>query len=61
MTRTTHAIDLARTASSTRPCALRVRAAAPGAPSADLIDNKRNGFMGTSTGVPARRQWSLTT
>jgi hypothetical protein len=62
MKRTIHAIDLARTASSTRPCALRVRAAAPGAPSANgLIDNKRNGFMGTRTGVPARRQRSLTT
>ena len=61
MKRTIHAIDLAPTASSTRPCALRVRAAAPGAPSADLIDNKRNGFMGTSTGVPARRQRILTT
>ena len=59
MKRTTPAIDLARTASSTRPCALRVCAAAPGAPSA--IDNKRNGFMGTRTGVPARRQRSLTT
>ena len=55
MKRTIHAIDLARTASSTRPCALRVRTAAPGAPSANLIDNKRNGFMGTRTGVQIGR------
>ena len=63
MKRTNPAVDLAGTASSARPCALR-GAVAPGAPSATrlLDDNeKRNGFVSTRMGVTARRQRSFTT
>ena len=62
MKRTNPAVDLAGMASSARSCAPVGFAAMPAdTPANRLFINKRNGFMGTTTGVPARRQRSLTT
>jgi hypothetical protein len=64
MKRTNPALEMAGTATSARACALPGITTMPGVPSAirsiDLA-KKRNGFNGTFTGAPARRQRSFTT